>query len=132
MLNLEQVKDIEQREAARSDFMKAKKRNWLSAEESAALPQVTNDERSAVEVFYWLTDKPEKYFVYISAEKKQATTWTGETLGNVSFGREYRGNMGDKRQSVRIYGTNGRTYAGTYYKRAGDYARIKALKQRSA
>lgn len=128
MLTLEQVKDIESRENIVRDYLTAKKKNWLSPEEQEKLPKVTNEERSAAELFYWHNEKPSKYFLYINTDKKIATTWIGEELGRVSFGREYCGNMGDKRQSVRVYGVNGQTYSGTYYKGAGDYARVKAIK----
>lgn len=127
-ITIEQVRDIEAREAILADFMKRAKRNYLTPEDQAQLPSVTNDERCAVELFYWNEEKPAKYFLYISEKDRAATTWTGEKLGRVEFGREYRGNMGDTRQSVRVYGNNGVNYAGIYFKSAGEYARIKALK----
>lgn len=129
MLTLDQVKDIEAREAVRVEFMKRAKRNYLTPEDQTQLPSVTNEERSAVEVYYWHNEPPEKYFLYVKEDSNTATTWTGEALGRVSFGREYRSCFGDKRQSVMLYGTNGRNYHGTYYKSAGDYARVKAFKQ---
>lgn len=118
MLTLEQVKDVEAREQMRYDFMKAQKRNYITGEESASLPQVTNEERSAVEQYYWHADKPEKYFLYINEAMKTATTWTGD--------------MGDKRIAITVYGNNGVNYYGTFYKSAGDYARVKAMKQSRA
>lgn len=92
------------------------------------LPVPTNEERSAVEVHEFNLNKPEKYFAYVSEKNHTVTTWTGDTLGSASFGCEFRGNMGDKRVPIRVNGVNGRTYSGTYYKSAGDYCRLRAVK----
>ncbi|WP_407156327.1 hypothetical protein [Bradyrhizobium sp. STM 3557] len=107
-------------------------RNWLGnrtsyhpSELPADIIPPTNEERSALEVFEFLRDKPARYFLYINAEKRTATTFTGDTLGTVSFGREYRDNFGGKRVAVTIRAITGETYHGTYYKSSGDYARIK-------
>jgi hypothetical protein len=101
---------------------------------------VTNEERSAVEVYEFVENPPERYFLYIKQETCQtvlggdhnvsgrATTWTGEPLGDVGFGREFRSNWGDRRIDINVYAINGRTYNGTYYKSAGDYARVKMCK----
>jgi len=85
-----------------------------------------NKLRSSIEVYEFVNKPPNKYMVYISGSK--ATTWTGEELGTVTFGREYRGNMGDKRVPVRIRAINGFTYSGTFFKSAGDYARVTKVK----
>jgi hypothetical protein len=90
----------------------------------------TNEERSALEVFEFQRDKPANYTLYINAEKRTATTWTGETLGSVTFGREYRDNFGGKRVAITVKAITGETYHGTFYKSAGDYAHIKKSIQR--
>lgn len=90
--------------------------------------QVENSERSAVEVFEFCRQKPQRYFLYINEEKKLATTWAGDKLGTVELGRSYRDNFGGKRISVVVHGINGLHYHGTYFKSAGNYARIKAFK----
>jgi len=59
-----------------------------------------------------------------------ATTWTGEKLGDVQFGTSFRSSFGDERVSIRVYAVNGKIYAGTFYKSAGDYARVKMLKEK--
>jgi hypothetical protein len=119
---------------------KRNKRNgWASYRPEdipADVPRVSNDERSALEVFDFVNNPPAKYFLYIKQETNlletwqhgRATTWTGETLGAVSFGREWRSNMGDRRVPVTIRAINGRTYVGTYYKSTGDYARVRLAK----
>ena len=92
----------------------------------------TNAERGEVEEYQWRASPPDKYFVYVSEAKRVATTWTGDVLGEVGFGREFRDNFGGKRVPITVYGTNGRMYHGTYYKSAGDYARIKAMKSKAS
>ena len=95
---------------------------------------------SALEVFEFMRDKPAKYFLYIEDLRNQpghdgwkipgiATTWTGQKLGNVHFGREWTSNAGDKRIPIDFYGINGIKYHGTFYKSAGDYARVTAYKK---
>lgn len=118
-------------ELAANKWMKENKTNGIPAEVCASFPYsdvVNNELRSAVEVYEFINYPPEKYFLYISESKKIATTWTGQELGFVKFGREYRATFGDVRQSVRITACNGLVYSGTYYKSAGNYARVKALK----
>jgi len=112
-------------------YLKANKTNCIPSEVCATFPfakQVNNDLRSAIEVWEFIHNPPQNYFLYINETERTATTWTGEKLGSVSFGHVYRSNMNDKRQSVTIQAINGKTYAGTYFKSAGDYARVKACK----
>lgn len=92
----------------------------------------TNEERSAVEVYEFVTNPPDKYFLYINCTKREATTWTGDKLGTVGFGNDYRDNFGGKRVPITVYAINGKKYHGTYFKSAGDYARIKMCKRSSA
>ena len=107
------------------------KSGWvvIPAEQAARCPVVfTNEDRTEIELYEWQNDPPADYFLYINVKTRQATTWTGAILGSVGFGRVWRDNFGGTRQSITVYGTNGRTYHGTYYKSSGDYARIKAAK----
>lgn len=102
--------------------------------EQASLPvALTHDEISAVEVYEFLQDKPKKYFVYVKEPEAgyvagSVGTWIGEPLGKCYFGFSYKSNMGDTRVPINVEGRNGIDYYGTYYKSAGDYARIKAHK----
>lgn len=89
----------------------------------------TNEERSAVEVFEFHSDPPQRYFLYINQEKRIATTWTGDKLGDVSFGRAWRDNFGGERVPISVRAINGRSYHGTYYRSSGDYARITLSKR---
>lgn len=95
-------------------------------------PACTNEELSAIEVYEFKRDVPERYFLYIDEEKKVATTWPGHLLGTVTFGRQYKapafGGFGNLRVPVRIHSINGREYHGTYYKDSGSYARVKLCK----
>lgn len=105
------------------------KNGWASyrpEEKPAYVPDVTNEERSSLEVFDFVATPPDKYFLYIDEQKRTATTWTGETLGTVSFGREFRDNFGGKRVPVTVYAVNRVVYCGTYFRSAGNYARVRA------
>jgi hypothetical protein len=107
------------------------KNGWASyrqEEKPASIPDVSNEERSAVEVFEFCHDVPDHYFLYIDEQKRTATTWTGDKLGDVTFGREYScPSFGHRsvRQPVTIHAINGRIYHGTYFKSSGNYARVK-------
>lgn len=90
--------------------------------------EINNELRSKIEVWQFLHEKPKEYFLYISEKNKNATTWMGDNLGSVSFGKEHTSNFGDKRQHVTVFGINGIKYYGTYFKSSGNYARIKQLK----
>jgi hypothetical protein len=92
---------------------------------------VTNDERSEVEVYEFLNSPPLKYFAYVkSAPKAVLTNWMGYVLGDiVKWGYAHKGNMGDVRVAITVRAINGYMYTGTYYKSAGDYARIKRGKR---
>lgn len=90
--------------------------------------RLTNEERGYIEVFEFLNDPPLTYFLYINEEARLATTWPGHLLGEVTFGFSYRSNMGDLRIPITVNAINGLTYYGTFYKSAGDYARIRAKK----
>jgi hypothetical protein len=104
-------------------------------------------ERSAVEVWDFVTKPPERYFAYVfidnpwpsafpewkahwAPHRVSVGTWTGDSLsvGPVMLGKVWRSNMGDMRRSVRFKAINGYTYAGTLYLSAGDYCRIKQVK----
>jgi len=116
-------------------------RTSYPADSVPKLLEVTNEERSEMEVYEFVTDPPEKYFLYCSFSKDAknnefthygasgfATTWTGQKLGNIQCGHTWRSNWGDTRVSIRVYGINGVTYAGTYFKSSGNYARVKRVK----
>lgn len=100
---------------------------------------ITNEERSALEVSEFCANPPARYVLYIKEPDGGitnqgipwdhnwdgvATTWMGEKLGTVSFGRSFRSNFHDTRIPVRVRAINGLNYHGTYYRSAGDYARI--------
>lgn len=103
---------------------------------------IDNHNRSLLEVEQFKTDVPERYFAYVrlweplmgnaqlnSNRYGEVTTWMGDFLGGIYWiGREFRSNMGDKRIPIRVRGINGRSYSGTYFKSAGDYARLRLLK----
>ena len=106
-------------------------KNYVDKEMALQLPEsVSNDKISAIEVYEFVNDPPERYFAYINEKDKTMTTWTGDILGKVlglwSLG--WRSNFGDIRVSIEVIGINGKRYHGTFYKSAGDYCRIKSYK----
>ena len=106
-------------------------KNYVDKEMALQLPEpITNEEISAIEVYEFINDPPERYFAYINEKDKTMTTWTGDILGKVlglwSLG--WRSNFGDIRVSIEVIGINGKRYHGTFYKSAGDYCRIKSYK----
>ena len=106
------------------------KNGWTSykPEQVAHLNPPANEERSQVEIFDFINDIPKRYFLYIDEKNSIATTWMGNELGGVSFGREWKDNFGGKRVSIKIKAINGKNYSGTYFKSSGNYAKIKLVK----
>lgn len=90
-----------------------------------------NADRSAIEVYEWHRDKPQSYLLYINEGEGTAATWAGEELGAVFMGTPNRDNYGGVWVPIDVIGTNGIKYHGTYYRSAGDYARIKAYKNQT-
>jgi hypothetical protein len=86
--------------------------------------------RNELELYEFVNDPPQNYFLYINEERDQATTWMGGVLGTVYLGRSYRSNWGDWRVPVWVKGINGQFYQGTYYPDSGNYARVKATKNK--
>lgn len=121
----------QQYEAVVKDYLKKNKTNCIPYEASKVFPyasEITNSLRSAIETWEFKIKPPQKYFIYVNLEKKVVTTWTGQVLGNItSIGKEYRSNMGDIRIPIRFKGINTLTYSGTFYKSAGDYARVNTV-----
>ena len=118
--------------AATMQYCKDNKTNGIPCEIANTFPyanKITNELRSKIETYEFMQDKPDRYFIYIDEKENVATTWTGDKLGIVHFGKEYRSNMNDKRINIDVIGINGIKYHGTYFKSSGDYARIKAYKK---
>ena len=100
-----------------------------------------NRVRSAREVREWMESPPDTYFAYVRMDpmppdrpagsnwRGRVVTWIGDSLGSCIIGRVWRDNFGGKRRSVTLRGTNGHTYAGTYFCSAGDYCRLRRLKR---
>ena len=108
-----------------------KYKNYLTPEEQAKLPNVTNADRSAVETYEFKKEKPEKYVAYVDEDKNAVTTWTGQKLGKIyDKGDEYRGGFNSTRQNIKFKTDDGTSYSGVYYKSAGDYASFKKLKNK--
>ncbi|NYG46379.1 hypothetical protein GGD67_003850 [Bradyrhizobium sp. IAR9] len=123
-ISAETANDIRNRLSAFNDWL-GDRTSYHPSEVPSHLNPPSNEERSALEVFEFSRDKPDRYFLYISRDKAMATTWTGEELGRVTFGRTYRDNFGGERVAITVQAVSGDTYHGTYYKSSGDYARVK-------
>jgi len=89
----------------------------------------TNRERSQIEVYEFLTKKPERVFVYADKDLTAVKTWMGDKLGAiVRKSSPYRSLMGDTRVNIRVLGGSGAIYSGTCYVSAGDYCRLKRIR----
>jgi len=132
-----QAADIRARDAALHEWMRANKTNSYKPKElPAGINPPTNEERSQAEIFEFLHDPPKEYFCYIVRDKTDpniwvACNWPGASLseGRAVLGQVYRSNLGDKRRPVWFRGINGVAYAGIFYCGAGNYARVKAVKE---
>lgn len=95
-------------------------------------PMTTNEEKSAVEVHEWVANPPDRYFAYVSETDRTITTWMGDLLGSITYWSAYTCpgfGWKSERVAIRVRGTNGVNYYGTYYKSAGQYARIRRIKR---
>lgn len=105
----------------------------------APADRLTNDETSALEVFEFCHNPPQRYFAYVSHQIQGSgygtvTTWVGETLGTITYyGRAFHlfGNPHNKARHIRVKAINGKIYTGVYYQSAGDYCRLSLVKQES-
>ena len=110
--------------------------SFLPSDVPKHIKQVSNAERSSVEVYEFIHNPPEKYLVYIRRNvikpglvdsRIEATTWTGQVLGYGKLGKFYRCGR-SRRYSVVFQGINGHSYKGTFYASSGDYARVHKVK----
>lgn len=146
MITLERYQELRRKIAtfdAWVDSQRNPRNGWASYREQDVpnhLPRVSNDERSQVEVYEFVQQRPDKYFVYVARNKcapgvvdnkVTLTTWTGQVLGYGFLGRRYETGAGLRRSvryPVRFTAINGDKYKGIYYASAGDYARVHRVK----
>jgi len=99
------------------------------ADEVPANARITNDEWSAIEVYEFIHDKPDRYFCYVNEKERKVTTWTGDILAHhCVLGSPFHV-FNAERRSIRFKAINGRIYYGWYFSGSGDYARVKATKE---
>jgi len=127
-----QASDIRRRDAMLQEWI-GKRTSYDPKDIPAHIVPPTNAERSACEVFEFMRDKPDSYFLYVTRDKEKGVwnvgTWMGDSLGaNVRVGHEYQSNMGDKRRSLYFVAITGESYAGTFFCGTGDYARVRKVK----
>ena len=133
-------REEERKRIVREDFPECiSPTGWITIPKDvqALLPNVENAERSRVEVWRFLDDKPRTYFAYVKEPKlgqrfALITTWTGDVIGHTThYGASYRCGFGypySTRRSLVVKGYNGLTYWGTYFESSGDYCRLTAHK----
>lgn len=101
----------------------------MRACETQAEVDQRNRETSAQECRKWLSNPPNRYVAYVNGNLLIVTTWTGEKLGEITHrGEPYRTGFRSYRQSIRVTGTNGVRYYGTYYMSSGNYCRLYRMK----
>ena len=105
------------------------KNGWTVIPADAKPPvEFTNTDRSEIEVYEFVMMPPTNYFLYINHDMTKAETFSGDLLGTVRAGRPWKDNFGGTRVPVNIDAINGERYVGTYFKSAGDYARVRMAK----
>ena len=137
MISTEQYDAIQARLAMLEQWIASspavhRSKNGACSYPSDAMPlacRVSNEERSSVEVYRFYHDKPTRYGAYVGKDHR-ITTWTGETLATITRRRHtWRSNFGDTRQTLYSEGINGLLYQATYYKSAGSYCHMHAIKK---
>lgn len=100
--------------------------------ENVKAMDVSNAERSKIEVYEFVRDRPKKYTAYVSIADQIVTTWTGDVLGRITWvGHVYETSVyggANQRQNLRVVGVNGVVYSAVYYRSSGDYCRMKAFR----
>ena len=127
------IQELEAREKAHAEWSaQFRKPNGWTVIPAGSLPpahaEFDNAQRGELELLRFHADPPTRCFLYVDETRKVATTFVGGGLGTATLGRPYRDNFGGTRVPVWVQAVNGRRYAGTYFKSAGDYARVRALK----
>ena len=140
----EQYTELKAREARNRAFVDTKrgKNGWASykPEEMPAGCEMTNEERSAIEVYeFERRTEAGPYFAYIGHSKGReslgpatVSTFTGDKLADIiDTGKPYRCpafGRSSTRQNFRARGIDGRIWSGTFYKSSGDYCRMRPVK----
>lgn len=125
--NQAQADDIRAREKALRDWM-GKRNSYHRNELPPHINPPSNAERSALELWEFNANPPAAYFAYVYPERLEVGTWTGQRLGRLTLGTPYRDNFGGTRVPVWMDGGPGKMYAGTWYKSAGDYCRLRKVR----
>jgi len=116
---------------------RAGRTSYHPSEIPAHIPEVTNEQRSQMEVYEFVNNPPQRYFLYVRrpnplSDVIQVTTWMGDVLGTGILGRRYKtpafGGYPSTRYPIRFAAINGKKYFGTYYDSSGSYARVKMCK----
>lgn len=91
--------------------------SWRPEEAPDYVNAITNDMRSAVEVYELHRDKPAKFTAYTGGSNgvlgPNVTTWTGDVIGKMLPGfKAWRDRHGNKRYSIRVRAAWGGEYIG--------------------
>jgi len=79
--------------------------------------------------FLGINKKTGKYggILYAYPKTGEVGTWSGKKKIKATFGKEWKSNVGDLRQTVK-FKWNGKNFIGTYYKSGSDVIRFKEVK----
>ena len=140
LISAEQAADIRRREKLSTAWLRkhrSGRSGWVSYDpKDPKLPpsvrrQPTNEERSELELFEFMRDRPDRYFAYYNNAMTEIGTFTGQKLGNIiQKGTIYRTGWGPgaRKQRVRVRAITGDTYAGPCELDAGTYCRLRKVK----
>lgn len=127
----------------KTDYLMSNKKNWLDTKEQNLLLnktgyKVTNKHRGKVEAILFknlksfdintntfIKDNMDNYFAYVDEDKKIITTFNGDKLGDILYRK-----INNTKDFLIVYGINGLKYNGYYYKKSGDYCRLKIKGQK--
>lgn len=139
LISAEQAADIRRREKLAQSWLQKRRSGrggWVSYDpKDPKLPpsvrrQPTNEERSELEMFEFMRNRPDRYFAYYDKDMSKVTTWMGQKLGDIIWrGQVYKTGWwpGARKQRVRVRAVTGDTYAGPCELDAGNYCRLRKV-----
>lgn len=121
------------RDKALKTYFQKTGRNWVDekAEKTYNIPKgTTNEQTSAIEVYEYKNKplkKGQKYFGYLSMDGRRITTFTGDTLADVSFLKETKSRGYKKHYSFEGRDINEKKIKGRAYAGKDGYVRFKIV-----
>jgi len=109
-------------------------RTSYKTEDVPAGLEVSNEDRTKIEIYEFVNNPPNRYFAYVkrletNTRTARITTWTGELLGVATLGQAYEtpafGRTSKRVPVLKFKAINGKSYYGTFFESSGDYCRLK-------